>query len=614
MKQALRACEPTSPDKIYQERTYIFVMNDPFEFAESLNKETIAYAEDQTEKFRKKYGDIPNEVRNLVEDFYNARRVVEVKMSNDHILNLYVENKQYNLSLDGDKFYSTNNVIAWINCDEGCNRIAFFETPGSDAGTLKIMAGKRIEEEIYGRINSILFTDDSYYLVKTFSDEAPPDGGELHSHRVLQDGKIVFGAGLKSDDFITLHRFGNKIAIDVGDWKKSETYAGELNDPSTWKRVRESDCPAKTLKILGDDIYCLEIKEKGLIKRNADILLESEQPIEDCVSVKDGFLVFHLDDAKTLPTLYDLSGNRKKTFPLKESMGLGSADSDGRNAAIVFHSFGIPFSLYIYDNGKLEKIEERRTLDVQVKEDWVESTGTKVHYFFISLNGDQKKVLAYGYGGFNISLTPMFYPLMAALLKLGVAVAYTNLRGGGEYGENWHKSGMRENKQNVFDDFISVIESLKKQGSDIVAFGASNGGLLVSSTVTQRPDLLKGAVIGNPVIDMMRFHLMSVGKFWISEYGDPDIEEDARYLIKYSPYHNIRDLKYPKILIYSRLNDDRVHPAHAIKFHMKMSKVNPDTYLRINNGGGHMGIAPAEMVSETSDIAEFVLNCLNAED
>ena len=589
-------------------------MDDPYEFTEALGKETIDYAETQTEKFREKYGDASPELRKLVGDYYNTKRIIEVKTAKGHTLVTYLENGKYRLSLDGEDIHSTSNIISWTSCDDECSRIAFFETPGSDRGLVRIMSGKDVVEEIPGRISSVLFTDGSFYLVKTYIDEEPPDGGEINSHRVLRDGKIVFGTGLKSDDFITMHRFGNRIAVDVGDWKKSETYTGDVEDPSTWKKIRKSDCPAKTVAIEGEDAYFLEMRDNGVIKKGNDVLIASEKPIEDCLRVSGGFLVLHLDDAKIEPALYDLSGRLKKTFPLNEPMGMQSADSDGSTAAVILHSFGVAYSLNECNGEEFKAVEENRVMDLDVKEKWVKSTGADIHYFLMDRNGESDKILAYGYGGFNISMTPRFSPLFCALLDQGVAVAFTNLRGGGEYGENWHKAGTRENKQNVFDDFISVIETLRQNGSRVVAWGASNGGLLVSSIVTQRPDLLNGAVIGNPVIDMMRFHRMSVGRFWVSEYGDPDNVEDAAYLMKYSPYHNVRNLHYPKTLIYSRLNDDRVHPAHAIKFHMKMSEVNPDAYLRINPEGGHIGIAPSEMVSETSDIAGFVLNCLESED
>ncbi len=127
--------------------------------------------------------------------------------------------------------------------------------------------------------------------------------------------------------------------------------------------------------------------------------------------------------------------------------------------------------------------------------------------------------------------------------------------------------------------------------------------------MTQTPDLLSKAVIGNPVLDMLRFHRMSVGKYWTTEYGDPDRKEDAEYLGKYSPYHNIRTgSKYPPTLIYTRLRDDRVHPAHAIKFHMALSKESPSAYLRVNTTGGHIGLTSDDMVRELSDICAFILS------
>ena len=186
-----------------------------------------------------------------------------------------------------------------------------------------------------------------------------------------------------------------------------------------------------------------------------------------------------------------------------------------------------------------------------------------------------------------------------------------NLRGGSEYGEKWHRAGMRENKQNVFDDFIAVLEKLKSQGYKIIAHGRSNGGLLVSAIITQRPDVVDVAVIGYPVIDMLRFHKLYIGRAWIPEYGNPEDPKDREFLLRYSPYHNVRpDLKYPPTLVYTGLHDDRVHPAHALKFVAKLKDVKAPVFLRVETKSGHLGANPETRIREIADILAFIYTSL----
>jgi prolyl oligopeptidase len=182
-----------------------------------------------------------------------------------------------------------------------------------------------------------------------------------------------------------------------------------------------------------------------------------------------------------------------------------------------------------------------------------------------------------------------------------------NLRGGSEYGEKWHRAGMRENKQNVFDDFIAVLEKLKNEGYKVAAWVRSNGGLLVSATLVQRPDVMDAAIIGYPVIDMLRFHKLYIGRVWIPEYGNPDNPEDREFLERYSPYHNVKKQNYPPIMIYTGLHDDRVHPAHALKFFMKLKELNAPVYLRVETKSGHMGASPETRIRELADMLSFVL-------
>jgi len=164
----------------------------------------------------------------------------------------------------------------------------------------------------------------------------------------------------------------------------------------------------------------------------------------------------------------------------------------------------------------------------------------------------------------------------------------------------------------VFDDFMAAIEYFRKKRARVVATGRSNGGLLVGAVLTQRPELLDGALIGYPVLDMLRFHKLYIGRAWVPEYGDPDNPKDAEFLRKYSPYHNIsKEKKYPPTLVYTGLHDDRVHPAHALKFVARLKEVGAPVYLRVETVSGHAGASPEIRLKEYSDTLAFVYKVLN---
>jgi prolyl oligopeptidase len=223
--------------------------------------------------------------------------------------------------------------------------------------------------------------------------------------------------------------------------------------------------------------------------------------------------------------------------------------------------------------------------------------------------------LLYAYGGFNINITPAFSVANMVFIENGGVYCVANLRGGGEYGEEWHKAGMLQNKQNVFDDFISAAEYLIKEkytsSSKLAIRGGSNGGLLVGACLTQRPDLFKVAIPQVGVLDMLRYHKFTVGWGWAVEYGSSDHEDQFGYLIKYSPLHNIKKgTCYPATLITTADHDDRVVPAHSFKFAATLQEAqgcNNPTLIRIDSKAGHgAGKPTSKMIDEIADIWSFL--------
>lgn len=366
-----------------------------------------------------------------------------------------------------------------------------------------------------------------------------------------------------------------------------------------------------------------------------DIIPESDNLLEGVNTGGGKLFASYLEKATTriYRSEYDGSGREEIKLP-----GLGSAGGFGgrENQETLFYSFTsftYPSTIFKYDVKTGEsslfhktelKFEPKDYIEKQVM--YKSKDGTEVSMFIvhrkdIKLDGNNPTYL-YGYGGFNVSLTPSFSTTRIVFLENGGVFAMANLRGGGEYGEEWHKAGMLSNKQNVFDDFIAAGEYLiaeKYTNSDKLAIaGGSNGGLLVGACMTQRPDLFAVALPAVGVMDMLRYHKFTVGKGWITEYGSSEnSEEEFRNLISYSPLHNLKEgVSYPATMVTTADHDDRVVPAHSFKFAAQLQKShvgdNP-VLIRIEEKAGHGAGKPiSKILDEQADIWSFVFYNTNS--
>jgi prolyl oligopeptidase len=233
--------------------------------------------------------------------------------------------------------------------------------------------------------------------------------------------------------------------------------------------------------------------------------------------------------------------------------------------------------------------------------------GTDVPYFVVMradapLNGTHPTLL-YGYGGFEVSLTPFYSGVTGeAWLAQGGVYVLANIRGGGEFGPRWHQAALKENRQKAFDDFLAVAEDVIRRGitrpRHLGIMGGSNGGLLVGAALTQRPDLFAAVACQVPLLDMRRYHELLAGASWIGEYGDPDDPDAWDYIARYSPYHNVApDKRYPRVLFTTSTRDDRVHPGHARKMAARMQEQGHDVLYWENTEGGHAGAANNEQTA-----------------
>lgn len=358
------------------------------------------------------------------------------------------------------------------------------------------------------------------------------------------------------------------------------------------------------------------------------LIPEAENVLEYAILAGDRLVAEYQQRAHSVALAYDLEGKFLHEIALP---GLGSlagfSGKKGENVAFYgYTSFTFPATVFKYDIAKNESsVYTKPEIDFDpdkyvVKQveysskDKTTVTMFIVHRKDLELDGENPTML-YGYGGFNISMTPGFSISRSLFLENGGVFAMPNLRGGGEYGEEWHKAGTKERKQNVFDDFIAAAEYLiaEKYTSPekLAIMGGSNGGLLVGACMTQRPELFKVAIPQVGVLDMLRYHKFTIGHAWASDYGTSDTKEGFDYLIKYSPLHNIRDsISYPATLAFTADHDDRVVPAHTFKFMATLQEKNigkNPILVRIDTKAGHGGGKPtAKLIEEVTDLWSFV--------
>jgi prolyl oligopeptidase len=358
-----------------------------------------------------------------------------------------------------------------------------------------------------------------------------------------------------------------------------------------------------------------------------NVIAEKPELLESVGTAGGKMFARYLKDASTRVYQYTYDGKMEREIKLP---GIGTAagfDGYKQNKELfyTFTSFTTPATVYRYDiaSGTSEVFRKPEvkfnTEGYETKQVFFTSKdGTKVPMFIVhkkglKLDGTNPTYL-YAYGGFNINMTPGFSVARMAWLEQGGIFAMPNLRGGGEYGENWHKGGMLEKKQNVFDDFIGAAEYLisnKYTSTNRLAVaGGSNGGLLVGAVMTQRPDLFAVAFPAVGVLDMLRYHKFTVGWGWAVEYGSSDKEDQFKYLIKYSPLHNLKEgVQYPATLITTADHDDRVVPAHSFKFAaalQEMHRGNNPVLIRIETKAGHgAGKPTSKQIEEVADIYSF---------
>lgn len=369
-------------------------------------------------------------------------------------------------------------------------------------------------------------------------------------------------------------------------------------------------------------------------KENWKVVIPEKAEVLTSISmVGNKIIASYMKDAHDLIQIFDLAGNYlyDLDMPILGSIGGFAGKLADTITFYTVTSFTTPATIYKYDiKSKVSEEYNRSAIDFdpglyEVKQVFYASKdGTKVPMFIVHKKGikldGQNPALLYGYGGFNISITPTFSMSRLILLENGFVVAIANLRGGGEYGEEWHQAGTKLNKQNVFDDFIAaaqyLVDNKYTSPKKLAIQGGSNGGLLVGAVINQRPDLFGVALPAVGVMDMLRYHKFTIGKYWSIDYGtSEDNKEMFDYLYKYSPLHSIRnDVGYPAVLVTTADHDDRVVPAHSFKYIATLQEnyhgKNP-VMIRIETKAGHGGGMPTSMIiKEYTDLWAFTMKNL----
>ena len=360
-----------------------------------------------------------------------------------------------------------------------------------------------------------------------------------------------------------------------------------------------------------------------------DIIPEHELNVLESATLAGGKIIASfIKDAYNMAAVYQLDGTllHEVSVPGIGSIGGFSGKMEDKTAFYSFTSFNYPTTTFKYNIE--ENISEvfytpEVDFDVEAYETkqvfYTSKDGTKVPMFIVHKKGLEpdgtNPTLLYGYGGFNISMTPSFSTTRAVWLEQGGVFAMANIRGGGEYGEAWHKEGTKLQKQNVFDDFIAAAEYLIDENytssKRLAIYGGSNGGLLIGTVINQRPELFAAAIPMVGVMDMLRFQKFTIGRYWTVDYGSSDDPEEFKYLLGYSPIHNISgDKDYPAVLVTTGDHDDRVVPAHSFKYAATLQEKytgNNPVMIRINTDAGHGAGKPTDMViQEYTDVWSFI--------
>ncbi|MEH6791443.1 prolyl oligopeptidase family serine peptidase [Parasphingorhabdus sp.] len=550
-------------------------------------------------------------------------------------------------------------LSGWKASGDGSLLVYAIQDGGSDWRTLKLLDVQSGEVRS-DNIDWAKFTDLAWM---------PNNVGFLYSRFPKPEEGAAFQS-LNADHAVYLHLIGNDQAKDLKVYATPDrpelNHSAELTSDKEWVVITSSsgtddryeitlvkvDAPKlQTRKLVsgfdhswqlidgvGDTLYFLTNKDAPRLRvvktdlsaeqpEFTELVAQSEAVIDGAMIVGDRLVISYLVDAKSQLSTFDLDGEALGTLDLPgvgQVGGLsGSMKSD--EGFFTFQSFNRPTTVFRYEPATEPTIWAAPSLPfdpdtVAVTQRFYESKdGTRIPMFLVHRKDQDLSqgapTMLYGYGGFNISVLPQYKPAWMAWIKAGGVFASANLRGGGEYGKEWHNAGRLQNKQNVFDDFIAAGEYLVGEGitpkDGLAIEGRSNGGLLIGAVMNQRPDLFTAGHAAVGVMDMLRFDRFTAGRYWVDDYGYPDKAQDFETLLAYSPYHNLEGgVDYPALMVSTADTDDRVVPGHSFKYIARLQALDTGDaphLIRIETRAGHGSGKPTDkMIEEYSDIYAFL--------
>jgi len=521
-------------------------------------------------------------------------------------------------------------TVAWTAPSNDGKLMAFgIYRSGDENSVLYVMdvdSGDWLAEEIPGKVGLLRWLEDnSGFYYRSLEDLDDPYSYTVRLHRLgthhrqdrllfrQRDLDFFYGGTDKSEEELELLKTtwgpGAMVSRD-GRWMAVYYWTGTASldlwvaNLAQWQRGGELRLQPAAIGMQGrlggslfrgDKLYLqhsfdapngrvsvIDLSKPGYDKWRDLVPEQEDMVIRSTAFARDVVAVSYLADAHSRISLFDLDGKPRGDLELPGIGSAGLSTAEDRNEAfLAFSSYNMPRSIYHLDlkrAGRTLWAKPEVPVDpgaIEVKQVWYKSRdGTPVSMFIVHRKGlkldGKNPTILYGYGGFNVSMTPGFSATLFPWYEGGGVYAVANLRGGGEYGSAWHQAGMLERKQNVFDDFIAAAEWLIGQGytnaGQLGVVGGSNGGLLTGAVAVQRPELFAAAISAVPLLDMLRYQEFLMARYWVPEYGSAEDAQQFEFLRAYSPYHNVRPgTKYPAILFTAGENDKRVHPLHARK-------------------------------------------------
>ena len=550
----------------------------------------------------------------------------------------------------------------WYPSEDGSLVAYGVSGSGDENSTLRVreVASGRDREDTIPRARACslawLPSNDGFYYTRYPAQGEVPAGEEQYHRQVFfhqlgddpaADARIFGeGLGLSSWPNVQLSPDGRWLGIEVSEgWSRSDLYLlDRRKDGPPGPVVTGKNAIFSLADVLDHRIYVVsnegapryqlfEVDPERPEREHWKLVIPEGEDTLESVTASNGKLVaLFLEDASSRVRVFSHKGKLLSEIPLP-TLGTVAAvhgRHDQRDVYFGFTSFLAPTKVMRHDvtSGKTSLWQELKspvdtagfTVD-QVR--YPSKDGTSIPMFIVHkrdlVRDGKNPTLLYGYGGFNVNLTPGFAAWVGPFIERGGVYAVPNLRGGGEYGEAWHEAGMLERKQNVFDDFAAAAEYLiaeKITSADHLAIsGRSNGGLLVAASVVQHPQLFKAAVAGVPLTDMVRYHRLQIARLWIPEYGTSENADQFGFLYAYSPYHHVKDgVAYPATLVFSAESDTRVDPMHARKLAARLQKATSGKapiLLRIEGKAGHGAGKPmAKIIAQYTDEFSFLFEQL----